>query len=60
VAIELYRYLYGFLQNLGVTRIDANIDKYNIASIRMHHNAGWAISTNGSHLFATIDLRHEN
>lgn len=60
VAVELYHYLYNFLLHLGVNRIDANIDKSNIASIRMHHNAGWTISTNGSHLFATIDLPHEN
>jgi ribosomal protein S18 acetylase RimI-like enzyme len=57
VATELYRQLFAALEPLGVTRVDANIDLENTASLRLHEQSGWQVIKRGNHYFATIDLK---
>ena len=56
VGTELYRCLCTVLVDTGVRRVDASIDKDNIASVCMHHKAGWRIISAKGCFFATVDL----
>lgn len=56
VATRLYQGLFTTLIEIGVTRVDANIDRDNVASLRMHHRTGWRIVDKHGYFFATIDL----
>ena len=56
VGTRLYQRLFTTLTEIGVTRVDANIDRNNVASLRMHHRTGWRIVDKQGYFFATIDL----
>ncbi len=58
VATRLYQRLFTTLMEVGVTRVDANIDRDNVVSLQMHHQTGWRIVDKHSYFFATIDIDH--
>jgi GNAT superfamily N-acetyltransferase len=56
VARRLYDYLFTVLRQEGVTRIDAQIDDGNPASVRLHQVSGWRVAFNGTNYYATKDI----
>jgi ribosomal protein S18 acetylase RimI-like enzyme len=56
IASELYRRLAIHLGARGLTRIDARIATDNIASIKLHHNAGWKLYLDSDGIFAIYPL----
>ena len=52
VGRGLYANLIRHLKRQGFTRIDALIDKENLASMNMHKKAGWTVIQNASGFFA--------
>lgn len=59
VGSILYDRLFRLLAQCGVRRVDACIGAANIASVRMHHRAGWRIERDRSGFFATIDIAEQ-
>ena len=56
VGKQLYQQLFINLHGYGVTRVDANIDLDNVASLWLHERTGWRIYDHGDHFYATIEL----
>ncbi|MGH9839389.1 MAG: GNAT family N-acetyltransferase [Blastocatellia bacterium] len=56
VGTRLYEQLFAVVRPLGVSRVDANIDADNAASVALHHRSGWRVVELPDHFFATIDL----
>lgn len=56
VGRQLYQQLFVSLRRYGVTRVDANIDLANSASLWLHERTGWQVYDDGDHFYATLDL----
>jgi ribosomal protein S18 acetylase RimI-like enzyme len=58
VGVELYRRLAEELRGRGLERIDARIGVENVASIKMHHAAGWKLYPDADGVMAVYMLRY--
>ncbi len=56
VGQQLYQQLFVSLRSYGVTRVDANIDPDNLASLWLHERTGWHVYDQGDHFCATREL----
>lgn len=52
----LYRFMFGALHKRAVTRYDAKIDRFNIASAKLHQKTGWTMVQANGRVFATIRI----
>ena len=59
VGRGLYANLIRHLKQQSFTRIDAHIDKENLASMNMHKKAGWTVIQNASGFFTFFEIKPE-
>ena len=56
VGRQLYEQLFVSLRGFGVTRVDANIDLDNLASLWLHERTDWQVYDQGDHFYALREL----
>lgn len=56
IGKQLYQQLFVSLPGFGATRVDANIDLDNLASLWLHERTGWQVYDQGDHFYAVLEL----
>lgn len=56
VSGKLFRAIAAALAEQGARAVDASIDKANLASLKAHRRAGWALYEDREHVYAFCDL----
>jgi len=58
IGAGLYETFFKLLASAGITRVDAHIEPWNVASVRLHRRVGYRVFDEGSGFYAIRELGH--
>lgn len=58
IGAELYQTFFELVASAGITRVDAHIEPWNVASVRLHRRVGYRVFNDGSGFHAIRELSH--
>jgi ribosomal protein S18 acetylase RimI-like enzyme len=58
IGAELYETFFKLVASAGITRVDAHIEPWNVASVRLHRRVGYRVFNDGSGFYAIRELGH--
>lgn len=58
IGAGLYQAFFKLVAGAGITRVDAHIEPWNLASVRLHRRMGYRVFNDGSGFYAVRELGH--
>jgi len=58
IGSGLYETFFKLVSSAGITRVDAHIEPWNVASVRLHRRVGYKVFHDGSGFYAIRELDH--